>query len=249
MKEHNIYIYGILDESCLQDFDVIGVGNNKVYTINHQELAAVVSNIEEEEIDPTRRNLLAHTRVQEFLLKEYTLLPMSFGVTSQNTEKIEKMLQDNYLSFKKELKRLSEKIEIGLKVYWIKEAIKEEIERDHKYNRIRNKIAKESSPVVKQNLIIEAGKLVEALVLKWQNEIGQDIYDKLTSLAVDACMNRSIEMTNILNASFLVIKDEESKFLDTVSTLDIKYQNKIDIKYIGPLPPYSFLRVELKGEQ
>jgi len=249
MKEHNIYIYGILEESGLKNFDVIGVGKNKVYTINHQDLAAVVSNIKGMEIDPTRKNLLAHTQVQELLLKEYTLIPMSFGVITQSTETITKMLEENYLNFKQELKRLSEKIEIELKVYWNKEAIKEEMQSDHKYKQISNKIAKASCQEVKQDLLIEIGQMVEALVLKWKNEIGKDVYDNLASLAVDACTNKSNEITNILNASFLVSKSVENEFRDKVYSLDAKYQNKVDIKYIGPLPPYNFLQVELKGEQ
>ena len=249
MKEHNIYVYGILEESNLKNFDVIGVGKNKVFTINHQDLAAVVSNIKGMEIDPTRKNLLAHTQVQELLLKEYTIIPMSFGVITQSTETINKMLEENYLNFKQELKRLSEKIEIELKVYWNKEAIKDEIENDHKYKQITNKIAKESCQAVKQDLLIEVGQMVEAVVLKWKNVIGRDIYDNLASIAADACTNKSNEMTNILNASFLVGKSEEKEFREKAYSLDAKYNNKVDIKYIGPLPPYNFLQVELKGEQ
>jgi len=249
MKEHNIYVYGILEESNLKNFDVIGVGKNKVFTINHQDLAAVVSNIKGMEIDPTRKNLLAHTQVQELLLKEYTIIPMSFGVITQSTETINKMLEENYLNFKQELKRLSEKIEIELKVYWNKEAIKDEIESDHKYKQITNKIAKESCQAVKQDLLIEVGQMVEAVVLKWKNVIGRDIYDNLASIAADACTNKSNEMTNILNASFLVGKSEEKEFREKAYSLDAKYNNKVDIKYIGPLPPYNFLQVELKGEQ
>ena len=249
MKEHNIYVYGILEESNLKNFDVIGVGKNKVFTINHQDLAAVVSNIKGMEIDPTRKNLLAHTQVQELLLKEYTIIPMSFGVITQSTETINKMLEENYLNFKQELKRLSEKIEIELKVYWNKEAIKDEIESDHKYKQITNKIAKESCQAVKQDLLIEVGQMVEAVVLKWKNVIGRDIYDNLASIAADACTNKSNEITNILNASFLVGKSEEKEFREKAYSLDAKYNNKVDIKYIGPLPPYNFLQVELKGEQ
>ena len=249
MKEHNIYIYGIMEESSLKNFDVIGVGKNKVYTINHQDLAAVVSQIKGMEIDPTRKNLLAHTQVQELLLKEYTILPMSFGVITPSTETINKMLEKNYLNFKQELKRLSEKIEIELKVYWNKEALKEEMESDHKYKQISNKIAQASSPAVKQDLLIEIGQMVESVVLKWKNEIGTYIYDNLASLAANACTNKSNEITNILNASFLVSKSEENEFRDKAYALDAKYQNKVDIKYIGPLPPYNFLQVELKGEQ
>ncbi|MEN6349652.1 MAG: GvpL/GvpF family gas vesicle protein [Syntrophomonas sp.] len=248
MGKNHLYVYGILEEPSSKTFDVTGVKNNQVYTVNYHELAAVVSSIKEEELDPTRKNLLAHTGVQELLLHDYTFLPMSFGVIVGSINKIEKMLEDNYLNLKQELERLAEKIEVEIKVYWNKEAVKNELANNHKYEKLSKKIAETTSAIEKQNLLIETGKLVEEFVLKWQDEIGPDIYSSLKSLAVDACMNNSNEITNILNASFLVKKNKENEFQDKLFTLDVKYQNRIEIKYISPLPPYNFLQVELKGE-
>lgn len=249
MGKNYLYVYGVIEESGLKYFDVTGVKNKKAYTINFQELAAVVSHMKEEEIDPTRKNLLAHTSVQEFLLQEYTFLPMSFGVIVSSIDRITKMLEDNYLSFKRELERLSEKIEVEIKVHWNKEAVKKELESNQRYKNLSNKIAEVSSALERQSLLVETGQLVEDVVLRWQDEISYDIYNNLKSLAVTACMNKSKEITNILDASFLVEKNRENEFQDKLFTLDAKYQNKIDIKYIGPLPPYNFLQVELKGEQ
>lgn len=249
MGKNYLYVYGIIEESCLKYFDVTGVKNKEVYTVYFQELAAAVSQIKEEEIDPTRKNLLAHTSVQEFLLQEYTFLPMSFGVIVSSIDRIKKLLEDNYLSFKRELERLSEKVEVEIKVHWNKEAVKKELESNQQYIKLSNKIAEVSSALEKQNLLIETGKLVEEVVLGWQDKISYDIFYNLKSLSVTACMNKSKEITNILDASFLIEKNKENEFREKLFTLDTKYQNKIDIKYIGPLPPYNFLQVELKGEQ
>jgi hypothetical protein len=50
--------------------------------VNLEQLGAVVSEIDFPEIDPTRKNIQAHTIVQEKLMKEYSLLPMSFGMVA-----------------------------------------------------------------------------------------------------------------------------------------------------------------------
>ncbi len=51
------YIYGIIQEPEPRRFSFLGVGGAEVYTINHRELAAVVSDTALEEIDPIRKDV------------------------------------------------------------------------------------------------------------------------------------------------------------------------------------------------
>jgi len=78
------YIYGIIGETEVRRFDFRGVGDAEVYTIPYQKLAAIVSDTDLQEIDPTRKNVLAHTTVQDSLLKEYDLPPMGFGMIAKS---------------------------------------------------------------------------------------------------------------------------------------------------------------------
>ena len=82
------YIYGIVEEPQHRKFSFPGVGNADVYTINHEQMAAVVSDTEFSEIDPTRKNVQAHTIVQEALLEEYCLLPMGFGMVATGEDEV-----------------------------------------------------------------------------------------------------------------------------------------------------------------
>jgi hypothetical protein len=50
-----------------------------VYTVQHDDLAAVVSDTPIVIYDPTRENVLAHEFVNETVMKEHTVIPMSFG--------------------------------------------------------------------------------------------------------------------------------------------------------------------------
>lgn len=240
------YIYGIIEEPCPPDFDFTGVEDFTVYTIGYLNLAAVVSEIEQTEVDPTRKNLLAHTKVQDALLTSHTLLPMSFGTIAPDPGGVKKLLENNYLNLEQELKRLSGKIEVELKVFWNREAVNKELADDHKYTRIVSRLKQTSTPVEKQNLLAEAGKLVEKLVMKWQEKIEKDVYSSLKPLAVDACLNNPSGLANILNASFLVEKTRENEFQTEVYQLDALYQDRVNFKYIAPLPPYNFVRVKLK---
>ena len=232
------YIYGIVEEPRPRRFSFPGVGSADVYNINHEQIAAVVSDTEFTEIDPTRKNVQAHTVVQETLLKEYNLLPMGFGMIATGEGEVRRLLEDNYDGLLGELHRLDGKIEVELKVFWDQEAVIKEIQGEsQELSNLRDKINAASSPIEIRNLQIEAGKLVECIVRNWKTKYAELVYAILKDLSYEAKVNKPMGIQNLLNASFLIEKSRESEFKEQVYKLDSEFQGKINFKYVGPLPP------------
>jgi len=247
MSQQSKYIYGIIEGPHPRRFSFSGVGEAEVYTINHQKLAALVSDTELEEIDPTRKNVLAHTMVQDKLLMEYDLLPMGFGMIANSEDDVRRLLVKNYDGLIRELKRLSGKIEAELKVFWDQGAMMRQLEGGNReLDRIKERIRAASSPVETQRLLIQAGKLVERIALDWKAKYAQRAYVILKQFSVDARLNDPLGLKNILNASFLIDKSRESEFKDEVYKLDSQYQGKVNFKYVGPLAPYNFVKLKLE---
>ena len=247
MSPQGKYIYGIMEEPQPRRFSFSGVGDAEVYTVNHQELAAIVSDTEFKEIDPTRKNIHAHTVVQDGLLRDYTLLPMGFGMIANSEDSVRKLLEKNYQGLVTELKRLAGKIEAELKVFWDQEAMTKELQGEsQELTRLQAKIKAASSPIEAQSLLLEAGMQVERIALGWKDKYAQRVYDILKKLSFDARLNDPLGVKNILNASFLIDKCSESVFKQEVYRLDSEYQGKVNFKYVGPLPPYNFVNLNLE---
>jgi hypothetical protein len=242
------YIYGIVEEPQLRRFSFLGVGEADVYTINHQRIAAVVSDTEFSEIDPTRRNVHAHTVAQDELLKEYTLLPMGFGMIAADEDEVRGLLEKNYQGLLSELNRLAGRIEVELKVFWDQEAIMRELHLvgSHELAKIRTKLNAASSPLETRNLLVEAGKLVESVASDWKTRYAELVYGILKELSYDAKVNDPMGVKNLLNASFLIEKSRESEFQEQVYKLDSEFKGKVNFKYVGPLPPYNFVDLRLE---
>jgi len=241
------YIYGIIEESKPMKFSFLGVGDTEVYTINHRELAAVVSDTALEEIDPTRKDVRAHTVVQDELLKNCSLLPMGFGMITDSKDDVLKLLEKNYQGLSHELVRLAGKVEVELKVYWDQEAMIKELQGgSEELTRLKTKVKNAQSPIEVQRLLIEAGKLVERIVLDWKARYADRVYTVLKGLSIDARLNNPLGVKNILNASFLIERARESDFQKEVFKLDSQYQSKVNFKYVGPLAPYNFVNVKLE---
>jgi hypothetical protein len=241
------YIYGIIEEAKPMRFSFLGVGDVEVYTINHRELAAVVSDTMLEEIDPTRKDVRAHTVVQDEVLKNCSLLPMGFGMIADSKDDVLKLLEKNYQGLTRELVRLAGKVEVELKVYWDQEAMIKELQgQSEELTRLKAKINGASSPIEAQRLLVEAGKLVERIVLDWKARYADRVYTVLKGLSIDARLNNPLGVKNILNASFLIERARESDFKKEVFKLDSQYQSKVNFKYVGPLAPYNFVNVKLE---
>jgi len=241
------YIYGIIEEAKPMRFSFLGVGDAEVFTINHQELAAVVSDTSLEEIDPTRKDVRAHTVVQDELLKNCSLLPMGFGMIADSKDDVLKLLEKNYQGLSRELVRLAGKVEVELKVYWDQEAMIKELQGgSEELTRLKAKINGDSSPIEAQRLLVEAGKLVERISLDWKARYADRVYTVLKGLSIDARLNNPLGVKNVLNASFLIERARESDFQKEVFRLDSQYQGKVNFKYVGPLAPYNFVNVNLE---
>jgi len=242
------YIYGIIEEPDPMRFSFSGVGDAEVYTINHRELAAVVSDTALEEIDPTRKDVRAHTVVQDELLKNCSLLPMGFGMIADSKDDVLKLLEKNYQGFSRELVRLAGKVEVELKVYWDQEAMIKELQGgSEELTRLKAKINGAASPIETQRLLVEVGKLVERIALDWKARYADRVYTVLKGLSIDARLNNPLGVKNVLNASFLIGRARESDFQKEVFKLDSQYQGKVNFKYVGPLAPYNFVNVNLEA--
>jgi hypothetical protein len=247
MPQQSTYIYGIIREPRPRKFAFTGIGDAGVYIIHFEQLSAVVSDSMLPEIDPTRKNVQAHTIVQEKLMDIYSLLPMGFGMVAGDRDEVRRLLESNYNGLLAELQRLDGKIEVELKVFWDQETVIKELQGESQaLSRLRSKVNAASSPVEVRGLLIEAGKLVESIVEDWKSRYTRLVFTILQEVSFEAKVNNPVGIRNLMNASFLIDKSRESEFKEQVYRLDARFKEKMIFKYVGPLPPYNFVNLKLE---
>lgn len=237
------YLYGIIEEPQSKTFEIRGLEDSSVYTINFNNLAAVVSDIELTEIDPTRKNVMAHTLVQDAILKKYTVIPMGFGIVAASESSVRSLIETNYTGLVSELKKLADKIEVEVKIFWDDKALVSE--HQQLVNKLQTQVKAASSAVEAQKRLSEAGMQVEKIVLAMKSKYVDQIYSSLKRIAVDSRLNTCSGVKMLLNASFLIDRQKESDFVSLVRYLDTKFQGNVNFKYIGPLSPYNFVTIKL----
>ncbi len=243
------YVYCIIQTTESLRFGPIGIGAEPadVHTVNFQDIAAVVSDTPLEVYDPTRENVLAHERVNEVVMRDFTVLPMSFSTVFKTSEDIVELLRTAYDAFRDVLVKMRDKVEFGVKVLWEPEIIIREIEKDDENLRmLRQEISSQRGSTYFARM--QYGRLVDSLLQQRSEQLVNDIFNTLGSVSVASRTNKPIGEKMILNAAFLVARDREADFDAKVKEIDARYEN-LKFKYTGPWPPYNFVNIRLKLER
>lgn len=243
------YVYCIIQTTEPMRFGRIGIGNDPadVHTVNYKDIAAVVSDTPLEVYDPTRENVLAHERVNEAVMRSYTVLPMSFSTVFKTREDIIELLRTAYDAFHDVLTKMQDKLEFGLKVLWEPDLIIREIEKDDDNLRLlRQQISHQKGSTYFARM--QYGRLVDSLLQERSEQLVSEIFSSLGAVSVASRANKPIGDKMILNAAFLVSRDRESDFDSKVKEIDARYENLM-FKYTGPWPPYNFVNIRLKLER
>jgi hypothetical protein len=243
------YVYCIIRCTRPLAFGGIGIGDEPapVYAIRCDDLAAIVSDTPLGVLDPTRDNVLAHQRVNETVMREHTVLPMSFGTMFKTNDDVTAFLKSAYKAFSDVLDKMENKLEFGLKVLWDRDAVIRDIEDENEdIHRLKNEIAAQKGSTYFARM--QYGRLIDAALQARSERYVSEIFDRLRDVSVAARANKPIGDRMILNAAFLVSRDAEEAFDARVKTLGADYA-RLTLKYTGPWPPYNFVNIRLKLER
>jgi hypothetical protein len=244
------YVYCIIRSDRHHDFGAIGIGGGgRVVTIAYQDLAAVVSDTPIVIYDPTRENVLAHEFVNETVMKEFTVIPMSFGTVFRSEGDVMELLRSTYQAFSDVLDKMKDKIEFGIKVLWDREKVIANLERENEeIRRLKDEISRHSTSST-YFARMQLGRMIESALEEMSAFYVGDIHEALRPVAVASRSNRPIGDKMILNAAFLVERHQEQTFDEKVKDVSRKYEDLLTFKYSGPWPPYNFVNIKLKLEK
>jgi gas vesicle protein GvpL/GvpF len=243
------YVYCIIESADPLRFGPLGIGGapSDVYTVHYKKLAAVVSDAPLEVLDSTRENVLAHERVNETVMRDHTVIPMSFGTIFKTREDIVELLRSAAEAFGDVLDKMRNKLEFGLKVLWDRDqAIREVEAEDEDIGRLKKEISAQKGPTYFARM--QYGRLIDAALQSRSERYVAEILDQLREVSVASRINKPIGDKMIMNAAFLISRDQETAFDTKVKSIASRF-DRLTFKYTGPWPPYNFVNIRLKLER
>ncbi len=242
-----VYVYCVApDDRWRTDeahIDVPGVGDRgdriRVVHAPDGHLAALVSDSPQGRYAISRRNLLAHERVIERAMASSDVLPIQFGrVAASDQEVRETLLEAQSQILHELLEYVHGKVELSLKVLWRRNQLFADIvAEDAMIRHLRDSTL--ARPTFSEQLML--GQLVERAVANKREREADRILAGLRPHAADTRLNELMSDMMVLNVAFLVNRTEVDEFDDAVDRLELQNVSALSFRYVGPLPPYSFV--------
>jgi len=227
-----MYVYGVAERG--RTLRASGVVDAAVCTVEHGSLAAIVSPVPSLHLRAKRRDILAHQDVLQRVFAKGTVIPFRFGtVLAGEDAVVSELLEPRHDDFARLLDRLDGVVELSVRAYYVEDAVLREIIRDD------SKVARLKG----QASDVTLGEAVaNALVAKRAAE-GAGIERALRPLAEDAVIEAPRTEYELFRGAFLVRRADIDAFDAQMNELAAERDGTVVFKYVGPLPPHSFVEV------
>ncbi len=244
------YIYCIIGTPKKESYGPVGMaGGGEVYTVAHGEIAALVSDAPIVKYRVSRENTLTHQKVLEEVMRRHTLLPVRFGSVAETEKQVAGILKMRCGEFRETLRTMRGKVELGVKAIWKEGLIfKEIVEESPLIQRLKSEVQGHASEKTHYQRI-RIGELVEAALHAKREREGREILGPLAKLSVDHRENRILHDRMLLNAAFMVTNKNQGAFDEAINGLATHKGDRVEFKYVGPVPPYNFVNIFIPLEE
>lgn len=241
------YMYCLVQSDVNLTFDAVGISGpeNKIYTVCHDGLAAIVSDSPIIEYEVSRENLLAQQKVNELVMKDYVILPFKFCTIAERVEDIpKKVLVPRRKQFLDKFEYMANKSEYGVRVIWkdMNAIFNELIEERNDLRRMRDRLAA-LPPGRGRDKKIELGEKVKLALEEKNAAVEDELFHAFKPLAVEAKKNKLYGDRMVLNGVFLIQSDMQAAFDESVTKMSEQYANRMQFKYVGPTQPSNFVEI------
>jgi hypothetical protein len=239
-----LYVYGLLTGQPSAALGA-GVGGGPVTTRQAGPLTALVSPIAPGPVPQTRRNMIAHTSVLERAIAQADVLPLRFGTVAPDGAALVRCVLSNEGNFQQALAGIAGCVELGVKASWRPGIVFNDIVSGNPtLERLRDRLRQKPANETYYERV-ELGRQVEtALATRRATETAA----LMAALRPGAERDTALRLPDddmLFNQAFLVRRDQESAFDERVQAAAAQHAGRLDFKYVGPVPPYNFVNLQV----
>lgn len=237
------YVYGVMRTAeAPRPAKSAGIGSADVGVTAFEDLAALTSPLASPTIRARRRDLMIHSDVLAAALERGTVVPVQFGMVFESAQAvISDLLEPRRKELKKLLDDLEGRVELSVKAFYVEQAILAEIVRDSSRVARLREVTRSAPPAASHGARLELGELVAAELRARARHDADKILEQLRPLADAVEVAGEPIEHEVLRASFLVSRKNVASFDKAINDIARHEDGRIHFKYVGPLPPHSFV--------
>jgi len=250
MVEKTKYIYGIILNTNTSDTSILRAEGINV--ISYKDISAVVKDSDEDDClnltkEEMAKMLVHHQQtIEKVMANGFSIVPMKLGTFADSNHEIENILSTGYPFIKNILNEVDGKIEINIIALWSDFGITlKEISEEKEIHEFKQKLM--SDPA---NITIDdqkkIGIMIGTALAKKKKDYADIIHKDLSTVSIQNVPHEVMNDQMLINTAFLIDQNEQGKFDNMVDELNSKCEDKLNFRYVGPLPCYSLYTLEVE---
>jgi hypothetical protein len=237
-----VYVYGVLPASERPPAGLAGVGRegNPVRHVTASKVAAIVSDVSRVPLG-RGQDIRAHWRVLDDAVTRSAVLPLRFGTVMESDAAVrDDFLAPNEDRLTAQLAGLEGKVQLSVRGSYREEALlRDVVQSAPAVQRMRERTQKLPQAAAYYDMI-RLGELVAAEIDRCREHDTGLVVERLSRLAVASHADAHTTSESGVNAAFLVERERVDAFAAAVQELHAEVGERIRLRCVGPLPPYSF---------
>ncbi|MFD7747527.1 GvpL/GvpF family gas vesicle protein [Streptomyces sp. NPDC059698] len=237
MAGAGLYVYAVVRRGTPLPAGTGGVGDppGVPRTVTTGGIAAVVSDAPAR-LRARRRDLLAHQNLLMGLAEGGPVLPMRFGMVAPDEDTLLARLAGARRSHLATLEQLDGHVEVNVKALPAPDSLAEVVVEDAVVRRLRDEARRRPG----YEASVRLGEAVASALTRRAAEAGREVLRELAPLARAAVPGPEVQGC-ALNTSFLVPRGHSERFRTAAERLAEARRSRVEIRFAGPLPCYSFV--------
>jgi Gas vesicle synthesis protein GvpL/GvpF len=237
------YVYGVVPTSSSRAISARGVQGATIETVEHDGLAALTSALQNTTLDA--RDLRAHWRVLDEAFEQGVVLPVRFGTVVENEDAVRREVLDaNADRFSALMEQMSGMVQLNVKGQYDEEVLLREIVvASPEVARLRERVRGQgtTAPTPDQ---LALGRIVEQHIARAREADRMAVRETLEPFAVRV-RDEDVAHPGAFSAAFLVKREAMDDFGRAVAALRAHFGERIELRFTGPLPPFSFADADM----
>jgi hypothetical protein len=231
-----VYVHGVVAAA-----DALGdAAAPPVRRVEHRDLAALVTAVGTGNAKATDA-LRTHWRVLEAVGVETTVLPVRFGTAMADEQAVvDAFLVPGYDGLTEALAELAGKVQLTVKGFYDEEALMRNVVEDSPAIARLQARVRSMPEAASYYDRIRLGEMVAAEVEQARERDSALVLGRLEPLALATTRDAPGSIDTAVNLGFLVERERVDEFSRAVTALGRDLQGRMRLRYVGPLPPYSF---------
>ena len=246
-----LYVYGVVaaDAGGLPSGGGVGDPPAAVRVVTSGDLGALVSDLPAGPAPGTRNDLEAHQRVLGEGIAEATVLPMRFGVVMDSEDVVKHELLDRHAEELRGLLRdLDGRVQMTVKAYYAEDVLlREVLASDPHVAKLSREVRGEPEETSREARI-ELGRLVAQAVEERRAHDRERVREAVAPFVADVVDDEPAGERVAAQLQLLVDRDRRGELDEAVETLAAEQAERLAVRYLGPLAPYSFADLQLDTE-